>query len=76
MAITETITGYRASIKLEDGTLDSGAIKTVSVSFPTLNPSSKDSQKLLNIAQAAEDIFSKDLYEVTTSTTTTLSTQE
>lgn len=73
---TETTTSIRCSIKLNDGTTEAGNVKTVSVNLATLNPETWNADKAINIANAASPIFSKSIYIVSKTATSTLSKSE
>lgn len=71
MAVSELTLKYAGRIYLNNGTQD-GKVKTVTVSLPTLDKDEYDAQKVMNVVDAAEAIFSKSIYEVQVVKTTRL----
>ncbi len=55
MAVVSNIHAVRASLRLDNGTTAAGNIKTVSVSFPALNPTAWDMNKAWAIANALDN---------------------
>lgn len=64
MAATETISGAKGNILLNNGTTVTGNIRTITQSVGTLNPSAWDADKVANIVTAWFPLFSKAVYKV------------
>lgn len=71
MAVS-TVVSNSVQLQLNNGTA-SGVIQTVNVSLPKLANSGFDGEKVLNIADAFENICTKEIYRVRHTQVSTLS---
>lgn len=64
MAYTETMTGIKANVVLNNGTSQTGNVLTKNISIGTLNPASWDVDKYGAIATALSTMFTKAVYDL------------
>ena len=64
MAVTTTVTKDVVTMKLQNGTTTTGALKTVSVSLGSLNKDAYDADKVMSIVGLLAQMFAKSLYLV------------
>ena len=63
MAVSSAVKKVSVNIKLNNGTTN-GVVKTLSLSLGTLNKTSFDAQKAMNIVNLLGDCLSKPVYAV------------
>lgn len=75
MAVIQTPSKVNVSLKLNNGTTTTGAVKTVSVSLGTLkaNPSDIDNEKVMNIVNLLAECLDKSVVRTDYVQTSTLS---
>ena len=62
MAVVRELNRVSVAAKLNNGTKD-GKVQTLSLSLGTLNTGRYDDQKAMNIINALESFFDKEIYE-------------
>lgn len=62
MAVITTLLSTKVSVKLNNGTTESGGVKTVSVAFPSLNKDAFDADKVMAIVSKLSPVFSKSIH--------------
>lgn len=62
MAVTENATKFTVKLLLNNGTSSSGDVKTVSVSYPSINYNTYDAEKVLTIEGLLSPCLSKSVY--------------
>ena len=73
MAVVTTLNKTSVYVKFNDGTLASGAVKTVGNNLGTLSIENWDAQKAMNIANLMATCSNKPLYAVQKTDVSTLS---
>ena len=64
MAVTINNKAIRIAMKLANGSTATGAVKTVSVPFPSLNKEAFDAEKVMAIVDKISNCLNKTLYSV------------
>ena len=72
MAVITTLTSTKVSIKLDDGYTTTGAVKTVSVPFPSLNKDAFDADKVMAIVGKLSSVLNKAVFRIVKSDETDL----
>ena len=65
MSVTSTTKKVAVSLKLNNGTTTTGAIKTVSVNLGSLNKAAFDAQKAINIVNVLGTCLERSVYSIT-----------
>lgn len=74
MAVIASTTSQRVNIQLNNGTVD-GKVRTLNVSLGSLDITGYDDQKAMNVANALEPCFEKNVYRIQKTTVATLSNE-
>lgn len=64
MAATETVTKVAVNILVNNGTTQTGALKTASISMGAISTSGYDADKAIAIADLISDCLAKDMCEL------------
>lgn len=72
MALVTQERSVKVQMLLNNGTTQTGQLKTVAVSIGKLSLTNYDAEKALNVADAVSDVLAKDLSEVRQTKTASL----
>ena len=64
MAVIQSVTSLKGTLKLDDGTTSSGAVKTVNVSMGTMAKDGYDADKWIAVVKKMSPVLNKSVWRI------------